>query len=92
MRTASQSSATESLTLTNAEFAQALGISTRHLYTMDQEGRIGPRAVRLGKRVLWSRSAIKDWLSAGAPDREIWQVMKEKPAGVGGRRGRSETT
>jgi len=71
-----QSSASETLALTNAELAKSLGISPRHLYTLDRSGRIGPAAIRLGHSVRWPRSEIEAWLAAGAPDRQAWEARK----------------
>ena len=76
MSNALQSTATESLAYTNAELATALGISTRHLFTLERTGRLGPSAIRLGHSVRWPRCEIVAWLAAGAPLREQWEAQK----------------
>jgi len=59
---------TEDLT----ELAADLRCSPRHVEAMDRDGRLGPRAIRLGRRRVWIRTEIQAWLAAGAPDRVTW--------------------
>ena len=76
MSNAPQLPETDSLALTNAELARELKISSRHLFTLERTGRIGPKAIRLGHAVRWPRSEIEAWLAAGAPSREQWERQK----------------
>lgn len=75
MSTAPHSSKTERMALTSADLAKELGISQRHLHTLNKSGKI-PTPIRLGNSVRWSRALIEEWLSAGAPDREAWNTHK----------------
>ncbi|MFO0851817.1 MAG: helix-turn-helix domain-containing protein [Gemmataceae bacterium] len=50
------------------ELADALGISQRHLWRLHDAGRL-PAAVRLGRRVVWPRQLIDEWLAAGGSRR-----------------------
>ena len=56
--------------------AQALGVSARHIAALHAQGRL-PAPIRLGRRVVWVRAEIEDWLAAGAPARDRWEVMRE---------------
>ncbi len=53
-------------TLSVADVATLLGISERHLWTLNATGRL-PAPIRLGKAVRWSTAELRDWLQAGAP-------------------------
>ena len=55
-----------------AEAARRLSISKRHFLTMDITGRVGPKPVRLGGRVLWRAEELSKWVSRGCNCREIW--------------------
>jgi predicted DNA-binding transcriptional regulator AlpA len=70
------------------EAAALLGISERHLWTLDATGRV-PRPVRLGRAVRWSSAELRDWLAAGGPDREAWEARRQSiaqtPQAKGGR-------
>lgn len=50
----------EVLTMSRDEAARALGISLRNLWTRTQSGEIP--CVRVGRRVLYSRQALVEWL------------------------------
>ena len=58
------------------ELATDLRCSRRHLEEMDRDGRLGPRAIRLGRRRVWNRAEIQRWIEAGAPDRLAWSAMR----------------
>ncbi|WP_442481914.1 helix-turn-helix transcriptional regulator [Aeoliella sp. SH292] len=60
------------LLLTPRETADALGVSSRHLHTLDKNGRFGPRAIRLNRSVRYARVEVEAWLAAGAPPRSEW--------------------
>ena len=63
------------MALTSADLAKQLGISQRHLHTLNKAGKV-PKPFRLGISVRWARSDIEHWLSAGAPDRAEWEILK----------------
>ena len=41
-----------------------------------------PAPIRLGGCVLWARSELDAWLSAGCPDRSTWEALKKAEVGV----------
>ncbi|HET6575911.1 MAG TPA: helix-turn-helix domain-containing protein [Fimbriiglobus sp.] len=51
--------------------AVLLGCGLRTVRTHDAAGKL-PAPVRIGGRVVWRVSEIRDWLAAGAPDRATW--------------------
>ena len=57
------------------ELADDLRCSRRHVEQMDRNGRLGPRAIKLGRRRVWVREEVREWLAAGAPDRVKWLAM-----------------
>ena len=64
------------LAVSAKERAGLLGISVRHVRRMDSSGQL-PAPVRLGGAVRWLTADIKNWLDSGAPDRKIWNQIKE---------------
>ena len=66
----------ERLALPAADVAKLLGISQRHLYTLNASGQL-PRPIRLGRSVRWRADELRDWLDAGCPARDRWEVMRE---------------
>jgi predicted DNA-binding transcriptional regulator AlpA len=58
------------------ELAADLRCSRRHVEAMDRDGRLGPQAIRLGRRRVWLRSEVGAWLAAGAPDRVTWLAIR----------------
>lgn len=54
----------ELLAVSAAEAARMLGISERHLWTITNRGQVP--CVRLGKRVLYVVTQLREWLNAGA--------------------------
>lgn len=61
--------------LSPVETARFLGVSTRHLRSLNASGRL-PAPIRLGGCVRWSRGELLAWCDAGAPAREAWDTMK----------------
>jgi excisionase family DNA binding protein len=58
------------------ELAEDLRCSRRHVEQMDRDGRLGPRAIQLGRRRVWLRTEVEAWLKAGAPDRLAWMSTR----------------
>jgi predicted DNA-binding transcriptional regulator AlpA len=56
----------DKLTYDRAELAEVLGVSSRALSAWQDAGRI-PQPLRLGRRRVWLRETIREWLAAGAP-------------------------
>lgn len=63
------------LLLSADEAAKVLGISRSSLYALHASGRL-PLPVKLGKRSLWSREELAEWIRCGTPNREKWLLMK----------------
>lgn len=55
--------------------AQMLGLSVRTIRAMDCAGKL-PRPLRFGHAVRWNFDDIRSWLTAGAPDRRMWEALK----------------
>ena len=59
--------------LINVEQAAALlGVGRSLFYSMHSSGTLGPLPIRLGRRVLWRRNELEDWINAGCPARHEW--------------------
>lgn len=65
------------LAVTTKEAARLCSISERHFLNLDENGRLGPRAIRLGNCVRWSVAEIRDWMNAGCPERSRWDAMRQ---------------
>lgn len=57
------------------ELADRLGASLRHIRRLNSAQML-PRPICLGRSVRWPVQEIKDWMAAGAPDRQRWEAMK----------------
>jgi prophage regulatory protein len=55
--------------------AEMLGAGIRTIRSWDASG-VLPRPVRVGGRVVWRVSEIRDWLDAGAPCRQMWEARR----------------
>jgi len=65
--------------LVDAEEAAAVcGVSRSHFLAMDKSGRLGPRAIKLGRSSRWSADELRDWARAGCPPRIEWEAMKDQ--------------
>lgn len=60
------------LLLSAADAGRVLGISERHFYGLHSTGRLGPLPVKLGKRTLWSRIELEEWVASKCPCRQDW--------------------
>ena len=76
MNTTSHSDSTERLALPAEEVARLLGISTRHLWSLNSSGRL-PRPIRFGRAVRWNLEELRAWLAAGAPERTKWEEIRQ---------------
>lgn len=65
----------ESLAISADQLAELLGISKRHLWSLNTRGKL-PRPIRLGRSVRWSLPDVREWLASGAPDRDAWERRK----------------
>lgn len=64
------------LALRAKDAAGLLGISRAQLWKLHASGKL-PLPVRLGTRApRWRVDELRNWLAAGAPDRQTWQRMQ----------------
>jgi predicted DNA-binding transcriptional regulator AlpA len=56
--------------------AAMLCAGIRTVRTWDAAGKL-PAPLRIGGRVVWRVSEIRDWLDAGAPDRQTWARIRD---------------
>jgi predicted DNA-binding transcriptional regulator AlpA len=54
--------------------AALAGVSRAHWHRMRATGKLPP-SVRLGRKVLWRRLEIADWITAGCPDARTWAAI-----------------
>ncbi len=67
---------TLTLALSAKNAAILLGISRAQLWKLHASGRL-PLPVYLGaKAPRWRADELREWLAAGAPDRQTWQRMR----------------
>jgi len=59
------------LLLSASDAARLLGIGERHFHALNSTGRV-PLPVELGRRRLWRRRELENWVDAGCPAREEW--------------------
>lgn len=64
------------LLLTAADAASLCCKSLRTWRSWDAAGRI-PRAVRIGRSVLWRAEELRAWTVAGCPCRKDWETQQE---------------
>lgn len=76
VKTSTISADLNQLATTAAELAKLLGISERHLWAMNANGRLGPEPFAFGRSKRWSVDEVRRWLAAGAPSRNQWSEMK----------------
>jgi len=67
------------LLLSATEVTTLLGLSCAGLYRLCSCGQMGPMPVKLGRRVLWRRVELEDWILAGCPRREQWRAIWRGP-------------
>jgi len=72
MENTSHQTVSEQLLLPASEAAQLLGISKRHLHTLNVSGRL-PRPIRLGRSVRWNANELRAWIAAGCPELIPWE-------------------
>lgn len=57
------------------EAARLLGISLRHLKSLNSSGRL-PGPIRLGKAACWRVEELRQWVEAGCPERTKWAAIQ----------------
>lgn len=71
--------AVEPMLLDAKAAAQFLGIGKTLFYRLSSTGELGPQAVHLGRRSLWRRHELEEWIAAGCPRREVWVRQWSNP-------------
>jgi excisionase family DNA binding protein len=65
--------ADDRLLLGAEDVARLLSVAPRTVWKMDAAGKI-PRPIRLGRRTLWRRAELEEWVEGGCPSRR-WVKM-----------------
>ncbi len=64
------------LLLSANEAAGMCGIGRAHFYGLHSSGRLGPLPIRLGRRSLWRRDELEQWIASDCPARQAWQARR----------------
>ncbi len=62
----------EKILVSAREAAGLLGISRTTWLSLYNSGKT-PKAIRLGRRILWRLEELKDWVDEGCPSRYNWK-------------------
>ena len=62
----------DALLLSAQDAAELLSITRSHFYALHSSGRLGPLPIQLGRRTLWRREELANWVAAGCPVRDRW--------------------
>jgi excisionase family DNA binding protein len=68
----------EPLLLSVEDVARALNVSIRKIQSMNSAGMLPLPIHSFGRRVLWSRVELEQWVSAGCPNRQKWEILKKE--------------
>lgn len=68
----------DSILISTLEVCKRLGIGKSLFFGLLSSGKVGPKKIMLGRRVLWNRKEIEKWAEAGCPAREQWQRIEEE--------------
>ena len=68
---------TPPLAFSAAELARELHISRGALFSLLSAGRI-LQGARVGRRRLWLRDEVRDWISAGCPSAVRWREIRNR--------------
>jgi predicted DNA-binding transcriptional regulator AlpA len=67
--------AIEALLIGDRECAALCGVSRSHWHTLQAAGKV-PSSLKLGRKTLWIKSEISEWISAKCPDARTWAAMQ----------------
>ncbi len=67
----------EPLLVDAKQAAFMLGIGRSHFLALSSSGQIGPMALKLGQRSLYSIKELGKWVDAGLPPRQKWVEQKK---------------
>ncbi len=65
----------EPLLICDRQAAALCGCSRSHWHTLAAAGKIPP-SVKLGRKRLWRREEIEEWVAAGCPDGRTWEALQ----------------
>ncbi len=68
-------SAPEPLVYDTADLCHVLRVSIATLHRLKAAGKL-PRARKLGGQLRWDASEIREWVSAGMPDLQRWEAIR----------------
>jgi predicted DNA-binding transcriptional regulator AlpA len=55
--------------------AKMCGVSRSHWHVLLSSGRV-PASIKLGRKRLWNKADILEWISHGCPDGKLWSAMQ----------------
>ena len=55
--------------------AALAGVSRAHWQRLRSAGKLPP-SIKLGRKVLWRRLEIEEWIATGCPDAKVWAAMQ----------------
>ena len=67
----------EPLLVSLDEAARLLGIGRTTFYQLCSSGRIGPMAIKFGRRSLFRLDELREWVAADCPPRVKWHAMRD---------------
>ncbi len=68
----------EPLLVSPDEAARLLGISRTTFYQFCSSGRIGPMAIKFGRRSLFRLDELREWVASDCPPRVKWDAIRKK--------------
>ena len=67
----------QDLLVSAKEAARLCGVGRSLWYSMHSSGELGPLPIKLGKRTLWRRQELEEWVRVGCPERTRWSAMQK---------------
>ena len=61
------------LLITSKDVFSRLGISQAAFFRLRARGKIGPRAIKLGRSIRWDAAEVDAWIKAKCPQARDWQ-------------------
>ncbi len=65
--------------ITFDDLGKLMQVSVRQLYLMEDDGRLGPARVQIGRSVRFRRREVEQWIAAGCPSRDEWIAVGSRP-------------
>lgn len=67
----------KSLLINALDSADMCGVGKSQWYALVAAGK-APAPIKLGRKSLWRKDELKEWIGAGCPVRKIWENMLRK--------------